>query len=171
MCGAVRPKKETLLTLHLCHCPEFAKCCDEEVDGGKPTPRDGLDGGWGRHARRARPAHPSAVNVPVPRSHVQQARGHSSRSDRLARPVDPGIGPFSRGMGTRCHPARRRDHPHPAIHCLNRDTTYPRTTPTPGCRLCGSSAKEKNAAHRLQCPHAQPIAGAALQHVCQHSGV
>jgi hypothetical protein len=30
----------------------------KKVDGGQSAPRDGLDGGWGRHARRARPAHP-----------------------------------------------------------------------------------------------------------------
>jgi hypothetical protein len=38
----------------------------KKVDGGSQRPRDGLDEGWGRHARRARPAHGPRGQRPCP---------------------------------------------------------------------------------------------------------
>jgi hypothetical protein len=87
--------------------------------------------GWGRHARRARPAHSLEVNVPVPRSLVRQARRLCRLQqvrDREARTAltHGAIGRFSlEGWRTRFGiPASQKSHPQPAIHFLNRNTLF-----------------------------------------------
>jgi hypothetical protein len=55
----------------------------KKVDGGSQRPRDGLDEGWGRHARRARPAHPSrSTSLSLARMSDRHAGSAAGRTEK-----------------------------------------------------------------------------------------
>jgi hypothetical protein len=55
----------------------------KKVDGGSQRLRDGLDEGWGRHARRARPAHPSrSTSLSVARMSDRHASSAAGRTEK-----------------------------------------------------------------------------------------
>jgi hypothetical protein len=92
----------------------------KKVDGGSQRPRDRLDEGWGRHARRARPAHPSrSTSLSLARMSDRHAGSAAGRTEKRG-PLTQGYCFFREGCEHRFIPASQRSHPQPAIHFLNR---------------------------------------------------